>query len=76
MNSLLSVGNNFYKEYSRSTATRVKLIDSFIVYIIATALVQFLYCFLVGTFPFNSFLSGVISCVGVFVLTGLYNFTL
>ena len=30
--------------------------------------VQFLYCLLVGTFPFNSFLSGFISCVGSFVL--------
>jgi hypothetical protein len=28
------------------------------------------YCALVGTFPFNSFLSGLLSTVGVFVLTG------
>jgi len=31
---------------------------------------QVLYCALVGTFPFNSFLSGFLSTVGVFVLTG------
>ncbi|KAL4007274.1 hypothetical protein ACER0C_001126 [Sarotherodon galilaeus] len=29
-----------------------------------------LYCLLVGTFPFNSFLSGFISCVGSFILAG------
>ena len=29
---------------------------------------QFVYCCLVGTFPFNAFLSGFISCVGSFVL--------
>uniref|UniRef100_A0A3Q4HPL5 Dolichyl-diphosphooligosaccharide--protein glycosyltransferase subunit DAD1 n=1 Tax=Neolamprologus brichardi TaxID=32507 RepID=A0A3Q4HPL5_NEOBR len=31
-----------------------------------------LYCLLVGTFPFNSFLSGFISCVGSFILAGKY----
>lgn len=30
--------------------------------------VQMLYCLLVGTFPFNSFLAGFISCVSSFVL--------
>jgi oligosaccharyltransferase complex subunit epsilon len=32
---------------------------------------QFVYCTLVGTFPFNSFLSGFICTVGVFVLGGM-----
>uniref|UniRef100_A0A668V899 Dolichyl-diphosphooligosaccharide--protein glycosyltransferase subunit DAD1 n=1 Tax=Oreochromis aureus TaxID=47969 RepID=A0A668V899_OREAU len=32
-----------------------------------------LYCFLVGTFPFNSFLSGFISCVGSFILINPQN---
>lgn len=39
-------------------------------YVAATAIVQFVYCCLVGTFPFNSFLAGFMSCVGMFVLTG------
>ncbi|KAH9367996.1 hypothetical protein HPB48_010101 [Haemaphysalis longicornis] len=29
---------------------------------------QFVYCCIVGTFPFNSFLSGFITCVASFVL--------
>lgn len=31
---------------------------------------QFVYCMLVGSFPFNSFLAGFSSTVGAFVLTG------
>ena len=31
---------------------------------------QFLYCFVVGSFPFNSFLSGFFCSLGLFVLMG------
>lgn len=34
------------------------------------AALQFLYMFLVGSFPFNSFLSGAFCSMGFFVLTG------
>ena len=60
----------FYNEYMNSTSKKVKLIDAYLFYIILTGVVQFGYCCLVGTFPFNSFLSGFISCVGSFVLAG------
>jgi len=33
-----------------------------------TGIIQFVYCCIVGTFPFNSFLSGFISSVASFVL--------
>ena len=36
-----------------------------------TGIVQFVYCCLVGTFPFNSFLSGFISAVASFILGGM-----
>ena len=29
-----------------------------------------MYCLLFGSYPFNAFLSGMISCIGTFVLTG------
>lgn len=45
-------------------------IDAFLVYVAATGVVQVIYCGLVGTFPFNSFLAGFMSCIGMFVLTG------
>src|SRR5262245_45356855 len=35
-----------------------------------TGIVQFAYVCLVGTFPFNSFLSGFIATVGFFILLG------
>ena len=33
-----------------------------------TGVIQFMYVLLVGTFPFNSFLAGFLSCVTSFVL--------
>ena len=58
------------EEYQSSTPKKLKLIDAYLVYVLLTGIVQFAYCLLVGTFPFNSFLSGFISTVGFFVLAG------
>nr|CAG4645283.1 EOG090X0KAT [Leptodora kindtii] len=58
----------FFDEYKKTTPTKLKLVDAYLFYILLTGVVQFVYCCLVGTFPFNSFLSGFISCVGSFVL--------
>eukprot|EP00117_Sycon_ciliatum_P016522 scpid80161/ scgid15912/ Dolichyl-diphosphooligosaccharide--protein glycosyltransferase subunit DAD1; Defender against cell death 1; Dolichyl-diphosphooligosaccharide--protein glycosyltransferase subunit DAD1; Defender against cell death 1; Dolichyl-diphosphooligosaccharide--protein glycosyltransferase subunit DAD1; Defender against cell death 1; Dolichyl-diphosphooligosaccharide--protein glycosyltransferase subunit DAD1; Defender against cell death 1 len=68
MASVTGVISRFLEEYSVKTPQRLKIIDAYLTYIIVTGIVQFLYCCLVGTFPFNSFLSGFISCVGSFVL--------
>ena len=67
---LLTVISKFYDEYMNSTPKRLKIIDAFLFYVMLTGIVQFAYCALVGTFPFNSFLSGFISCVGTFVIGG------
>ncbi|XP_043086267.1 dolichyl-diphosphooligosaccharide--protein glycosyltransferase subunit DAD1 isoform X2 [Puntigrus tetrazona] len=67
-NSVISVFSRFLEEYACSTPNRLKVIDSYLLYIMMTGALQFLYCLLVGTFPFNSFLSGFISCVGSFIL--------
>eukprot|EP00743_Colponemidia_sp_Colp-15_P006497 GILK01006995.1.p1 GENE.GILK01006995.1~~GILK01006995.1.p1 ORF type:complete len:119 (+),score=9.19 GILK01006995.1:41-358(+) len=61
--------STFFQEYRKNTAERLRIIDGFLLYILATGIIQFVYCALVGTFPFNSFLSGFICCVGVFILT-------
>merc|ERR1712063_80876 len=66
--SVSSVVLKFYDDYSKTTPTKLKLIDSYLFYIFLTGVIQFVYCALVGTFPFNSFLSGFISTVGSFVL--------
>lgn len=70
MTSLAAVIPKFYQEYSTKTAKKLKIIDAYLLYIFLTAVIQFVYCCLVGTFPFNSFLSGFISTVSCFVLGG------
>ncbi|CAL4122424.1 unnamed protein product [Meganyctiphanes norvegica] len=66
--SLVSVVKNFYGEYINNTPKKLKIVDAYLVYILLTGIIQFVYCCIVGTFPFNSFLSGFISTVGCFIL--------
>merc|ERR1712018_468119 len=54
--------------YMKSTPQKLKLIDAYLLYILLTGVMQFVYCCMVGTFPFNAFLSGFISCVTSFIL--------
>ncbi|PFX16533.1 dolichyl-diphosphooligosaccharide--protein glycosyltransferase subunit DAD1-like [Stylophora pistillata] len=58
----------FYDEYNQTTPKKLKIVDAYLFYIMLTGIIHFVYCCFVGTFPFNSFLSGFISCVGSFVL--------
>lgn len=60
----------FWEEYKKETPKKLKVIDAYLVYVFLTGVIQFVYCCLVGTFPFNSFLAGFISCVSCFVLGG------
>lgn len=55
-----------YAEYPKI----VKTVDLFVVAAILTAVAQFLYVCIVGTFPFNSFLSGFVSAIGTAILFG------
>lgn len=71
MAKLTAVISKFYNEYISHTSTKLKIIDAYLLYILLTGIVQFAYCCLVGTFPFNSFLSAFISCVSCFVLGGM-----
>ncbi|KAF9879212.1 DAD family protein [Colletotrichum karsti] len=60
---------NIYNHYVNSTPQRTKLIDVFMVFLVAVGALQFLYCILAGNYPFNAFLSGFSATVGQFVLT-------
>ncbi|CAL5355720.1 unnamed protein product [Camellia sinensis] len=51
-----------------ATPTNLKIIDLYVMFAVFTALIQVVYMAIVGSFPFNSFLSGVLSCVGTAVL--------
>uniref|UniRef100_T1ISV9 Dolichyl-diphosphooligosaccharide--protein glycosyltransferase subunit DAD1 n=1 Tax=Strigamia maritima TaxID=126957 RepID=T1ISV9_STRMM len=66
--NIKTVLSRLYDEYVSNTSRKLKLVDAYLVYVMLTGIVQFIYCMLVGTYPFNSFLSGFISCVGSFVL--------
>ncbi|KAI7906105.1 DAD/Ost2 [Cokeromyces recurvatus] len=54
--------------YKNTTPPSLKLIDIYLVYIMLTGILQFIYMAIVGTFPYNAFLGGFISTVGSFVL--------
>lgn len=62
--------SKFAATYVREVSPQIKLLDTFLAYVLFVGFVQVVYCAVVGTFPFNSFLSGFIATVGVFVLTG------
>eukprot|EP01092_Planopodium_desertum_P014197 TRINITY_DN7076_c0_g3_i1.p1 TRINITY_DN7076_c0_g3~~TRINITY_DN7076_c0_g3_i1.p1 ORF type:complete len:107 (-),score=14.82 TRINITY_DN7076_c0_g3_i1:117-437(-) len=64
----MDIFNSFWQKYQQ-TPHLLKLIDVYLGYILITGVLQFVYCVLVGTFPFNAFLSGFISTVASFVLT-------
>lgn len=69
--SVIAVLGKFWQEYAKNTGKKLKIIDAYLLYIFLTGVIQFVYCCLVGTFPFNSFLSGFISCISCFILAGM-----
>ncbi|KAG8952787.1 oligosaccharyltransferase complex subunit epsilon [Tulasnella sp. 424] len=58
-----------WKSYLDDTPTKLKTIDAFLVFIMLSGIIQFVYCVAVTNFPFNAFLAGFASTVGQFVLT-------
>lgn len=61
--------NTTYRNYINTLTGRLKLIDSFLVFLVGLGVLQFAYVLIIGNFPFNAFLGGFIACVGQFVLT-------
>lgn len=58
----------FRKSYTETYSHKIKLIDSFIVFAFLILCVQMVYVILNGLDPMNSFLAGVVSCVGTITL--------
>jgi DAD family len=69
--SVSQIAQVVYRSYVSRTPKTVKVIDVYLAFTAAVALLQFLYCSLVGTFPFNSFLAGFGCALGAFVLGGM-----
>jgi len=58
-----------FEAYNKRTPMKLKIIDLYLFFVLLTGAFQLLYAIIVGSFPFNSFLSGFISTIGCFVLT-------
>jgi len=58
-----------WTNYLDTTPQRTKLIDVFMGFLVVVGVLQFVYCVIVGNYPFNAFLSGFSATVGQFVLT-------
>ncbi|RKP13970.1 briggsae CBR-DAD-1 protein [Piptocephalis cylindrospora] len=63
-----SVLTSVFRSYNKGTAQRVKLVDAYLLFLLLTGILQFVYCCIFGTFPFNAFLAGFGATVGSFVL--------
>ncbi|EAU84939.1 defender against cell death 1 [Coprinopsis cinerea okayama7 len=59
---------SLWKAYNEQTSDRLKFIDSFLVFLMLSGIIQFVYCVLVTSYPYNAFLAGFASTVGQFVL--------
>ena len=66
--SCSEVVNALRKDYGQNQSMKSKMIDAWMLYCFATAMVQLFYCIMVGTFPFNSFLAGFLCHVAMFAL--------
>lgn len=64
-----SAVSNLVTTYRANTHNKLKILDIFIVFCVLLAGTQLFYCLAVGTFPFNSFLSGFFGAVGAAILT-------
>jgi oligosaccharyltransferase complex subunit epsilon len=52
------------------TPKKILMLDAYMVFVMLTGILQFVYMLLAGTYPYNSFLAGFIASVGSFVLVG------
>lgn len=52
--------HTLWTAYLNTTPSRLKLVDSFLVFLVLSGVIQFVYCVLVTSFPFNAFLAGCV----------------
>ncbi|KAJ1018718.1 hypothetical protein NDA13_006405 [Ustilago tritici] len=64
--------STLYNSYVENSPKRLKVVDAFLVFLMLSGIIQFVYCALITNFPFNSFIAGFASTVGQFVLTASF----
>jgi DAD family len=52
--------HTLWAAYLNTTPSRLKLVDAFLVFLVLSGVIQFVYCVLVTSFPFNAFLAGCV----------------
>jgi oligosaccharyltransferase complex subunit epsilon len=55
-------------ESYNKTPKLLKIIDSYLLFVLFSGITVFVYMVIVGNFPYNAFLSGFASTVGTFIL--------
>ena len=66
--NLIELIETFYENYKETNSQKLRLIDTFIVFSFLIFCLQVVYVFLNGLDPMNSFLSGVMACLGTIIL--------
>ncbi|KAJ3138466.1 Dolichyl-diphosphooligosaccharide-protein glycosyltransferase subunit dad1 [Physocladia obscura] len=64
----ISLVTQLVNTYTTTTPQLLRLIDAYLAAVMVSGIIQFVYVVVVGTFPYNSFLSGFAASVGAFVL--------
>mmetsp|Transcript_27858 Transcript_27858/g.49178 ORF Transcript_27858/g.49178 Transcript_27858/m.49178 type:complete len:114 (-) Transcript_27858:457-798(-) len=69
IDQLSEIFADFTKKYKEVHANKKEIIlmDIFLFFSFCTGVLQFLYLLVAGTYPYNSFLAGFFSTLGVFV---------
>ncbi|KAJ2863303.1 oligosaccharyltransferase complex subunit epsilon [Coemansia asiatica] len=65
--SVSGIVSSLARDYAANTPQRLKVIDAYMAFCVVVGVLQFVYCGLAGTFPYNAFLAGFGSAVACFV---------
>ena len=68
INNLIELIETFYQNYIETNSQKLRLIDTFVVFSFLVFCIQLVYVFFNGLDPMNSFLSGVMACLGTIIL--------
>ena len=68
INNFIVLVKTFFENYKETNSQKLRLIDTFIVFSFLVFCVQVLYVFFNGLDPMNSFLSGIMACMGSGIL--------
>ena len=66
--NIIELVETFFENYKETNSQKLRLIDTFIVFSFLIFCVQVVYVFFNGLDPMNSFLSGIMACMGTAIL--------